>query len=149
MAKNLDVNIDAGDFLDSFRPELPPPASPSAAAEAGPEKKTETETGKKKNDGRVPAENKKTSANDSRKEAKSLEDEYLELFIRNAATAARDGKLTYVRKEYHDRIMKIIQVIGKNGLSLAGYIDHVLTQHFEQYEEAVKKLYKKNYEDVF
>ncbi|WP_418696652.1 DUF3408 domain-containing protein [Bacteroides sp.] len=147
MAKNLDVNIDAGDFLDSFRPELPPPASPSAAAGAGPEKKTET--GEKKNDGRVRAENKKTSANDSRKETKSLEDEYLELFIRNAATAARDGKLTYVRKEYHDRIMKIIQVIGKNGLSLAGYIDHVLTQHFELYEEAVKKLYKKNYEDIF
>ena len=133
MAKNLDINIDAGDFLDSFRPELSPSASPSAVAGAG----------------RVPAENKKTSVNDSRKEAKSLEDEYLELFIRNAATAARDGKLTYVRKEYHDRIMKIIQVIGKNGLSLAGYIDHVLTQHFEQYEEAVKKLYKKNYEDVF
>ena len=45
--------------------------------------------------------------------------------------------------------MKIIQVIGKNGISLAGYIDHVLTHHFEQYEEAVKKLYKKNYEDIY
>lgn len=27
MAKNLDVNIDTGNFLESFRPEMPPPAS--------------------------------------------------------------------------------------------------------------------------
>lgn len=147
MAKNLDVNIDAGDFLDSFRPELPPSASPSATTGTGTEGKTET--GEKKSSGRVPPKNKKTVENDCPKEWESPEDEYLELFIRHAATAARDGKLTYVRREYHDRIMKIIQVIGKNGLSLAGYIDHVLTQHFEKYEEAVKKLYKKNYEDVF
>lgn len=140
MAKNLDVNIDAGDFLDSFRPELPPSASP----ETGMKGKPETEEPKKKVD--IPPESKKAA---NKKETGGLEEEYMELFIRNAATAARDGKLTYVRKEYHDRIMKIIQVIGKNGLSLAGYIDHVLTQHFEQYEEAVKKLYKKNYEDVF
>lgn len=144
MAKNLDVNIDAGDFLDSFRPELPPPTSPKAGMKG----ETETEEKEKKED--VPPKNEKSADNgQGKKEAKNLEIEYLELFIRNAATAARDGKLTYVRKEYHDRIMKIIQVIGKNGLSLAGYIDHVLTQHFEQYEEVVKKLYKKNYEDVF
>ena len=146
MAKNLDINIDAGDFLDSFRPELPPSASPSAATGTGTEGKTET--GEKKSSVHVPPKSKKNVENDCPKEWESPEDEYLELFIRHAATAARDGKLTYVRREYHDRIMKIIQVIGKNGLSLAGYIDHVLTQHFEKYEEAVKKLYKKNYEDV-
>lgn len=147
MAKNLDVEIDAGNFLDSFRPELPPSATSSTPVETGTEGKAET--GGKKNGGRVPPAGGKGTGKEDRREIKSQEEEYIELFIRNATTAARSGKLTYVRQEYHDRIMKIIQVIGKNGLSLAGYIDHVLTHHFEQYEEAVKKLYKKNYEDVY
>lgn len=147
MAKNLEVNIDAGDFLDSFRPELPPPATFATPAETGMQGKKET--GEKKNNGRVPPAGRKAADKEEKQETKSPEEEYLELFIRDATTAARSGKLTYVRQEYHDRIMKIIQVIGKNGISLAGYIDHVLTHHFEQYEEAVKKLYKKNYEDIY
>lgn len=147
MAKNLDIEIDAGNFLDSFRPELPPSSASAAPTETG--AKGKMGTGEKKNSGRVPLAGRKIADKDEKQEAKSQEEEYLELFIRNATTAARSGKLTYVRQEYHDRIMKIIQVIGKNGLSLAGYIDHVLTHHFEQYEETVKKLYKKNYEDVY
>ena len=38
---------------------------------------------------------------------------------------------------------------GTIELSISGYIDHVLTQHFADYEEAIRKLYKKNYEDVY
>lgn len=74
---------------------------------------------------------------------------YEALFIRKADTLARSGKLAYVRKEYHDRIQLITNVIGKNKLSLSAYIDHVLTQHFEQYEEEIKRLYRENYEDIF
>ena len=147
MAKNLDIEIDAGNFLDSFRPELPPsPASPVPDNNGSGRK---AETGRKHHGGRPPSSGRKGSGKEEAREAESPEEEYLRLFIRDATTAARSGKLTYVRQEYHDRIMKIIQVIGKNGLSLAGYIDHVLTHHFEQYEEAVKRLYKENYEDVF
>ena len=85
----------------------------------------------------------------SRSKKNESEEEYLELFIREAEMAARSGKLVYVRKEYHDRILRIIRVIGKDKLSLFGYIDHVLTQHFEEYEEVIKKLYKKHYEEVY
>lgn len=85
----------------------------------------------------------------SRSKKNESEEEYLELFIREVEMAARSGKLVYVRKEYHDRILRIIRVIGKDKLSLFGYIDHVLTQHFEEYEEVIKKLYKKHYEEVY
>lgn len=77
------------------------------------------------------------------------EDDYLDLFIQGAETAARSGKMAYVRKEYHERIMRITRVIGKDKLTLSGYIDHVLTQHFLQCEDVIKKLYDKNYEDIF
>ena len=57
--------------------------------------------------------------------------------------------MAYVRREYHDRIMRITRVIGKDKLTLSAYLDHVLTQHFLQCGDVIKKLYDKNYEDVF
>lgn len=76
------------------------------------------------------------------------EQEYLAAFIRPSETPARNGKMAYVRKEYHDRIMRITHVVGKDKLSLSAYIDHVLTQHFAENGEAIKSLYKKNMEDL-
>lgn len=97
-------------------------------------------------------EEKRTDVNvkeEGRKRRTDQEELYIQLFIRDSDLSARSGKLIYVRKEYHDRIQRIIQVIGKNELSLFAYIDHVLTYHFEMYEEEIRKLYKKNYKEVY
>ena len=77
------------------------------------------------------------------------EKEYERLFIREPEVKAREGKMAYVRPEYHDRIMRIIRVIGHDRLNLSAYIDHVLTQHFDQCEDAIRSLYAKNYNSVF
>ncbi len=56
--------------------------------------------------------------------------DYESLFIRDAGgITAREGKTAYIRKEYHDRILKIIQVIGNNELTLFSYLDNVLEYH--------------------
>ena len=68
---------------------------------------------------------------------------------RDPEVKAREGKMAYVRPEYHDRIMRITRVIGHDRLSLSAYIDHVLTHHFNQCEEAIKSLYARNYDAVF
>ncbi len=145
MAKNLDVQIDTASFLESIRPEMPPSAAPvekvgTPPAPADP-----------------PAEKKKAARNENRRKTANAsvippienEEDYLEMFIKGAETAARSGKMAYVRREYHDRIMRITRVIGKDKLTLSGYLDHVLTQHFLQCEDVIKRLYDKNYEDVF
>lgn len=75
------------------------------------------------------------------------EQEYMAAFIRPSESPARNGKMAYVRQEYHERIMRITHVVGKGKLSLSAYIDHVLTQHFAENEEAIRSLYKKNYEE--
>ena len=77
------------------------------------------------------------------------EKDYERLFIREPEVKAREGKMAYVRPEYHDRIMRIIRVIGHDRLNLSAYIDHVLTHHFNQCEEAIKSLYARNYNSVF
>ena len=145
MAKNLDVQIDTASFLDSIRPEMPPSTAPVEKAGTPPAPAD------------FPAEKKKAARNENRRKAATAsvippienEDDYLEMFIKGAETAARSGKMAYVRREYHDRIMRITRVIGKDKLTLSGYLDHVLTQHFLQCGDVIKRLYDKNYEDVF
>ena len=67
----------------------------------------------------------------------------------NPEVKAREGKMAYVRPEFHERIMRITRVIGHDRLSLSAYIDHVLAHHFKQCEEAIKSHYAKNYNPVF
>jgi hypothetical protein len=73
--------------------------------------------------------------------AKNRED-YMTIFIKESNTVARTGKTVYVRKEFHDRIMKIIQVIGDNEVSLFSYIDNVIVHHFENFQEDITQAYK-------
>lgn len=146
MAKKLHIDVDAGSIINSVRPDIPPapiPKPPAPVTEEPPQEETTEEVKKAET---APPPKTKDVSHSKKNES---EQEYLELFIREVEMAARSGKLVYVRKEYHDRILRIIRVIGKDKLSLFGYIDHVLTQHFEEYEEVIKKLYKKHYEEVY
>jgi hypothetical protein len=71
--------------------------------------------------------------------------EYESLFIRESdLPPARFGKSVYIRREYHDRISQIISVIGSNEVSLFGYIDNVLTHHFENFGDDIIQSFKKN-----
>ena len=61
----------------------------------------------------------------------------------------RSGKLVSIREKYHDRIAKIVQIIGKKEVSIFSYIDNVLTYHFEQFRKEISELYIKNNEDDY
>ena len=65
-----------------------------------------------------------------------------ELFVREVGVTARYGKAVYIRKEFHERIQRIVQTIGKNEVTLYSYIDNVLAAHFEKYQQEITKEYK-------
>ena len=70
--------------------------------------------------------------------------EYESLFIRETELPpARFGKSVYIRKEYHDQISQIISVIGGSEVSLFGYIDNVLTHHFENFRDEIARSFRK------
>lgn len=76
--------------------------------------------------------------------------DYESLFIRTAnGITAREGKTVYIRKQYHDRILKIVQVIGGNELSLFSYLDNVLEHHFTTFQEEITTLYNRKNEGIF
>ena len=69
--------------------------------------------------------------------------------LRAAPPQTPTRKTVYIRKEFHERITRIVQVIGKNELSLYSYLDNVLEQHFATYQEEISELYKKRNSDIF
>ena len=76
--------------------------------------------------------------------------DYESLFIREAGgITAREGKTVYIRKQYHDRILKIVRVIGGNDLSLFSYLDNVLEHHFALFQQEITTLYNKKNEGIF
>jgi hypothetical protein len=76
--------------------------------------------------------------------------DYKSLFIKESGETARTGKTVYLRREHHERIMKIAQVIGDNNLSIFSYIDNVLIHHFEHFQDEINELYRqKNSNSIF
>lgn len=88
--------------------------------------------------------------NKRRRKPQPEPEDYESLFIRTAPTTTRSGKAVYIRKEFHDRIMRIVQTIGFNEVSLFSYIDNVLEHHFNTYQDDITELYRKRRpEDIF
>ena len=149
--KKEEVNlseVDANFIISSFknkerrnnpssipRPLLPPDKEKEQDAE--PE---ETET---------PAAVQAETPREEPKRKRSKTPDYEELFIQEAGITARTGKSVYIRKDHHDKIMKIVQVISKNQISLFSYIDNVLNHHFETFQDEITELYNKNNESIF
>jgi hypothetical protein len=76
--------------------------------------------------------------------------DYQSLFIKQSKETARLGKTVYLRREFHDRIQKIVQVIGGNDVSLFSYIDNLIAHHFETFQDDITRLYsQKNSNTIF
>lgn len=75
--------------------------------------------------------------------------DYKSLFIHETALTARSGKTAYISKEHHERITKMLHVIGKNEVSLFDFLHNVLEEHFATYKGEITDLYDKNFEQIF
>lgn len=80
---------------------------------------------------------------------KQNETDYISVFISNSDIKARSGKLVYIRPEFHQKVSKIIHVIGKNEITIFSYIDNVLSHHFEEFQEDIIKHYREKNKDIF
>ena len=82
-------------------------------------------------------------------EEKSRLSNYKTLFFKEAQVKTRSGKVAYIRKEYHDRIMKILRMIGDNETTLFSYLDNVLEHHFNMFQDDITDLYRKKNTDEY
>lgn len=78
-------------------------------------------------------------------------DEYLRDYIKTPVLEgmSREGKLVYVRPDYHERIVRIVGVIGEGRVNISTYLNNVLAEHFKQHGDTIKELYAENIKEIF
>jgi len=149
MKKDKEVNldeIDASFVISSFK-NKERRNNPSSVPKALVPEKEETEQDAEPEEKPIATQIEAPREENKRKRTKAPD--YESLFIQEVGITARTGKSVYIRKEHHDKIMKIIQVIGKNQVSLFSYIDNVLSHHLATYQDEITELYNENNKGIF
>jgi len=75
-------------------------------------------------------------------------EDYEALFLRNTEGNARLGKAVYIRQEFHERLTRIVQVIGEDKVSLYSYLENVLDYHFKEFGDQIKKSFDDKYKPI-
>lgn len=70
-------------------------------------------------------------------------------FLKRQTMNRRGDKTIYVRQEYHERLSRIVQVIGGGNIPLYAYLDNILKQHFELFGEDIIKDFDKMNKPLF
>lgn len=79
---------------------------------------------------------------------KITEVDYESVFFKKSDTNARDGKTVYIRPEFHEKLTRIIQVIGQDKITIYAYLDNLLDHHFEEFGEQITKSYNDKYKPI-
>ena len=126
MAKKTRIeDIDSEAVINSFRLDdtsIPPEARSTGGNAPSPPPKEELQTVITS-----PASRPKEEPERKRRNGKPEKQDYDTVFMCGSNVTARLGKQVYIRKEYHDRIQKMLHVIGGNEVTIAAFLDNVLT----------------------
>lgn len=95
-------------------------------------------------------EKEQDTSREERKRRRGKAQDYKSLFLKEVAGGkARVNKVVYIRKEHHDRILKVVQIIGKNEVSLFSFLDNVLEYHFATFQGELSELYENSIDKSF
>lgn len=74
--------------------------------------------------------------------------DYEETFLVNRFPSGRNGKVVYIRPEYHERLLRIVQLTRDEKTTLYSYIDNIIALHFKEYEDDVKNYFDKYFKPI-
>ena len=57
-----------------------------------------------------------------------------------------DRQPIYVSRSTHEKLMKIVRVIGERKATISSYVETIILHHFEQYQDEINELYRKTLE---
>lgn len=80
---------------------------------------------------------------------KNSDANYGDRFLKNHSMTKRGDKGIYIRQEYHERLSRIVQVIGKDQIPLYAYLDNILKHHFEVFEQAITEDFNEKFKPIF
>ncbi|MFH6991847.1 DUF3408 domain-containing protein [Flavobacterium sp. FlaQc-48] len=81
--------------------------------------------------------------------AKKLnEADYDSVFFKRPLTNARNGKTVYIRPDFHEKLSRIVQVIGEDKITIYAYLDNLLEYHFQEFGEQIIRSFNDKYKPI-
>ena len=146
MAKKTRIeDIDSEAVINSFRQDdtsIPPEARSAGGNAPSPPPKEATQEAAVS----LPVPHYKEEPERRRRNGKLEKPDYDTVFMCGSNVTARLGKQVYIRKEYHDRIQKMLHVIGGNEVTIEAFLDNVLTHHFTLFQDEIAESFKRHME---
>ena len=90
----------------------------------------------------------KPTVKEKTKIKKTNETDYESLFFKRTDTNARDGKTVYIRPDFHEKLSRIVQVIGEDKITIYAYLDNLLDYHFQEFGEQITKSFNDKYKPI-
>lgn len=151
MAKRQEIEVPSRAIIDEMRPDVPPIDTEQGRKEDVDSVGGDANLQEKENVQQEPVR-RKPRANRAKASVNTPEeDEYLKSFIDTPTLAmiARQGKLAYLTPQNHQRILKVIGVIGHNQVNIATYLNRIVSDHFDRNDTVIKSLLEKNFFEEF
>ena len=60
-----------------------------------------------------------------------------------------DRQPLYVSRTTHEKLMKIVTVIGGRKATVSSYVENILLRHFDQFQDEINELYESKFEKLF
>ncbi|PWJ97127.1 uncharacterized protein DUF3408 [Flavobacterium araucananum] len=80
--------------------------------------------------------------------ASSKKVDYEEIFMVNRFPSGRNGKVVYIRPEYHERLIRIVQLTREEKTTLYSYIDNILEQHFKEFGDDITHYFNERFKPI-
>ncbi len=88
---------------------------------------------------------KETKPREKVRNSSSKKADYEETFLVNRFPSGRNGKVVYIRPEYHERLLRIVQLTREERTTLYSYIDNILEHHFREYGDDVTDYFNEHF----
>lgn len=73
---------------------------------------------------------------------------YEEIFLVNRFPSGRNGKVVYIRPEYHERLLRIVQLSKEEKTTLYSYIDNILEHHFSEFGSDITHYFNERFKPI-
>ena len=79
---------------------------------------------------------------------KSHKGQFQELFMVNHFPSGRKGRVVYLRPEFHERLLRVVQLPGDEKTTLYSYIDNILEHHFREFGDDITSYFNEHFKPI-
>lgn len=90
----------------------------------------------------------KAKSKEKPRSSSSKKADYEEIFLVNRFPSGRSGKVVYIRPEYHERLLRIVQLTREEKTTLYSYIDNILEHHFREFGDDITDYFNERFKPI-